>query len=144
MASPNRFLAGSIYLVADERLRLAGSERTVHDARRPVLVVSDQGEANGTNALPASDWPSLLVIPLSSSTSCKTRFDVRLAAGEVNLLKRCWARVPALQMIDKDCLGDMTGQVSPQVLDQATAQVLRYLGIIEPEPEREADEEEPF
>lgn len=142
MVSPKRFLAGSIYLVADERLRLAGSERTVHNARRPVLVVSDQNAANGTNALPASDWPSLLVIPISSSTSHKTRFDVRLAAGEGNLTKKSWARVPGLQMIDKDYLDDLTGQVSPQVLDDVTAQILSYLGIIEPEPA--ADEEEPF
>ena len=140
MVDPRRYLAGSIYLVADSRLTLpSGESRLVHDERRPVLVVSDQNEVHGTNAQDARGWPSVLVVPISSSTTYKTRFDVKLAAGCGNLTKKAWARVPALQAIDKAYLEDLLGQVPPDVLDGITAQILDYLGLIQRDVEEEGE-----
>lgn len=147
MVHPGRYLAGSIYYVPDEDARLPGEEaaRLVHEERRVVLVVSDQGEVHGTNALPSDTWPSVWVVPISSSTSYKTRFDVKIGAGEGNLRKKGWARVPALQVMDKDLLEDMIGQVQPETLRLVTAQVLNYLGVLPPdEPLDDLPEQEGF
>lgn len=100
-----------------------------------MLVISDQREVHGVNAQDAKDWPSVLIVPISSSTSFKTRFDVLIPAGCGNLPKKGWARVPAVQPIDKQHLGEMLGQVPLDVLDDVTGQVLNYLGILEPSPQ---------
>jgi mRNA-degrading endonuclease toxin of MazEF toxin-antitoxin module len=136
-----RFEAGAVYFVTDSDLMLPGDEqRQLHNSRRPVVVVSDQNERHGTNAMSADEWPSVLVIPVSSSTNYRTRFDVKLGAGEGNLTKKGWVRVPALQVIDKDSLDELIGRISAEKLDEITAQVLNYLGIIEPDPvDDEAD-----
>lgn len=114
----------------------------VHSERRPVIVVSDQNEAHGTNSLADDAWPSVLAVPISSSTTYRTKFDVKIAAGEGNLPRKGWARVPALQAVDKRLLTDMLGRVRSEVLDEVTAQILNYLGLVEPEPQE--DEEAPF
>lgn len=102
---PRQFAAGSLHWMADVLLKLPGDgqQRTQHP-RRIVLIVSDQNQAHGTNALPSSTWPSVLAVPISSATTGRTRFDVRISAGEGNLERRSWARVPALQVVDKDHL----------------------------------------
>lgn len=136
-------MAGCIFYVADVETRLPGGgrERRVHEERRAVLIVSDQGDRHSTNAMPANLWPSVLVVPISSTSKYKTIFDVYLPKGEGNLSKEGWARVPAIQMIDKDFLEDMTGQVRTETLDQVTAQILNYLGIISPgDPESDVEE----
>lgn len=138
MVRPEDFAAGSIYFVPDQEVQLPGGEkRLVHLERRPVLVFSDQGSVHGTNARPSDEWPSVLVVPISHSTKFRTKFDIRIRAGEGNLPKKGWARVPAVQMVDKDVLEDFTGTVEPATLDAVTAQILDYLGVIEPEPEDE-------
>lgn len=138
-----RFLAGSVYYVDDERLTLPeAAARQVHLERRPVVVISDQNEVHGTNQ--AAEWPSILAVPVSSSTTYKTRFDVKLGAGEGNLPKKCWARVPAVQMLDKTWLLDLLGRISAEKLAEITAQLLNYLGLIEPDPGPEDDDEEPY
>jgi len=132
-----------MYYIADSVLALPGDEsRVIHDEKRPVLVISDQNEAHGVNAEDKRSWPTVLVVPISSSTSYKTRFDVRLPAGCGNLPKKGWARIPAVQPVEKDHLRDMLGQVPSEVLDEVTAQVLNYLGLIEPETELDDSEEE--
>lgn len=145
---PSDFTAGCIFYVADSELSLPGGERIPHDARRPVLVVSDQRQRHGTNASPSQSWPSVLVVPISSSTkNYRTRFDVKLAAGEGGVKKKGWARIPGLQMIDKDHMEDMLGCVSAETLDLVTAQILDYLGILEEDVPEEVDEwagEAPF
>lgn len=136
MVSPTEYRAGAVYWVGDDELMLPGTEsRQVHSERRPAVVISDQRQAHGTNALNEKEWPSVLVIPISSSTSYKTRFDVKISAGEANLPKKGWARVPAAQAIDKSRLTDMLGHVTAETLDQITGQLLNYLGLIEPESE---------
>lgn len=135
MVKPTRFLAGSVYYVADEQARLPGGdrERKLHEQRRIVLVVSDQNDRHATNSMPSDLWPSVLVVPISSSPKWKTIFDVFIAKGDGNLSKEGWARIPALQVMDKDHLEDMTGQVGPDTLEKVTSQILNYLGIIPPE-----------
>lgn len=140
MPSPADFAAGAVYFVNDADVSLPGEERITHDERRPVVVVSDQGGVHGTNAQHPSDWPSVLVVPISSKTSRKTRFCVLVASGDGNLKKKGWARVPALQMVDKECLQDMLGFVRPETLDKITAQILNYLGILSVSEEIEEDE----
>jgi mRNA-degrading endonuclease toxin of MazEF toxin-antitoxin module len=139
----HRYLAGAVYYVDDDEVELPGeSTRRLHDERRPVVVVSDQGEVNQTNAQSPRDWPSVLVVPVSSSTSYRTRFDVKLSAGCGNLSKKAWARIPALQPIDKSALKELIGLVPMEVLEDITAQILNYLGLIEPEPSEEEEEGE--
>jgi len=137
MVHPHLYRAGAVYYVDDELLGLPGGERVVHDGRRPAVVVSDQGGVHGTNAQRPEDWPSVLVVPISSKTSYRTKFDVPIAAGEANLRKKGWARIPGLQMVDKTYLTDMTGLVDQDTLDQITAQILNYLGILSEQDEEE-------
>ena len=139
-ANPADNAAGCVYYLADSKLKLPGGERLEHDARRPVLVVSDQNRRHGRNALPSNDWPSVLIVPISSSTTYRTSFDVKLSAGEGGLAKKGWARIPALQMVDKDHLEDMTGCVPQSKLDEVTTQILNYLGILEEQVLEESDE----
>ncbi len=141
MARPDEFAAGSIYYLPDQEVRLPGNEeRVLHVERRPVLIISDQNDIHGNNRAPSDEWPSVLVVPISHSTKFRTKFDVRIAAAEGNLGKKGWARIPAVQLVDKELLQDMTGQVETGTLDAVTAQLLDYLGVIEPE----TTEEEPY
>lgn len=139
-----RFSAGSVYYVRDEDVLLPGDNRSLHDERRPVVVISDQNEVHGTNADDAARWPSVTVVPISSSTKYRTRFDVKLSAGEGNLPKKAWARVPATQAMDKNYLDELIGQISQEKLDEITAQVLNYLGVIEPDDLEDEDDEGEF
>jgi mRNA-degrading endonuclease toxin of MazEF toxin-antitoxin module len=137
-----RYLAGAVYFVNDSDIMLpAGEMRATHTERRPVVVVSDQNEQHGTNAEVSGIWPSVLVVPISSSTRYRTRFDVKLGAGEGNLSKKGWARVPALQVMDKEHLDELIGHISGDKLDELTAQILNYLGIIEPDLVEDEDDE---
>lgn len=102
------FAAGAIYYIRDEKLRLPGPDRQMHE-RRPVLVVSDQTRLHGQNAEPSSTFASVLVVPISTSGTRKTQFDWPIEAGDGNLIRKGWARIPALQPIDKDDLEDMLG-----------------------------------
>jgi len=53
-----------------------------------VVVVSDQNQRHGTNAEDPSIWPSVLIVPISSKTSMKTQFCVKIAAREANLPRK--------------------------------------------------------
>ena len=55
---------------------------------------------------------------------------MRLAAGEANLPKKCWIRVPALQAIPKTELQDHTGNLAADKLREAQMRVLEYFGLI--------------
>jgi len=140
VARPKDFLAGCIYKVKDDRIRLPDNEkRQLHKEKRSVIVVSDQHGAHGSNSYPPSLWPSVWVVPLSTSKRDVTVFDVEIPFGEGGMNKAAWARVPALQVMDKDALEDMSGQVSRDILDQLTAMILDYLGIIRPEEPEATD-----
>jgi mRNA-degrading endonuclease toxin of MazEF toxin-antitoxin module len=123
------YAAGSIYFVADDKIVLPeAGRRQLHRERRPVLIVSDLGGLNQTNC--NETWPSVWVVPVSSSTTYKTRFDIKIAAGDGNLAKKGWARVPALQVMDKSYLQDLVGIVHRTTLESVIAQVLSYLGDV--------------
>lgn len=98
------------------------AERVVHATRRPVVVVT------GPDSNSDRSWPFLLVCPLSTSTSRKTRYDVQLAAGQGNVTKRTWIRIPAVQPFMKSSLQDFQGQLDARVLSQIQAQ---YLGLVD-------------
>ena len=55
---------------------------------------------------------------------------MRLAAGEANLPKKCWIRLPALQAIPKTELQDHTGTLAADKLREAQMRVLEYFGLI--------------
>ena len=129
---------GGVYLVADEALSLDdGQPRNVHDARRPFVVLS----ADNYNNDPA--WRVVLGCPTSKSTSFRTDLCVKLNAGDANVPKKCWVRIPALQGIARSSLEDMTGVLPPDKLQEVQMRVLQFLGLIDDE-EDEEDEEEPF
>jgi mRNA-degrading endonuclease toxin of MazEF toxin-antitoxin module len=68
--------------------------------------------------------------PTSSQTTLKTRFDVKVAAGEGGLAKKCWVRIPAIQSIEKADLWQFTGSLDPAKLDQIDAALFDYLGQV--------------
>jgi mRNA-degrading endonuclease toxin of MazEF toxin-antitoxin module len=117
--------AGGIYLVPDKEIRLIPEEeREVHETRRRVVVVT--GPTNSEEA-----WRFVLGCPISGSTSKRTRFDVQLAAGQANVEKKCWIRVPAVQPFMKAQLQDYTGSLDERLLSQVQARLVQYLGLIE-------------
>jgi len=127
MAEP---VAGAVYYVRDRDLTLPpNDDRQYHDERRPVLIIS------GPETNSDVTWGFVLVAPISSSTSHKTRFCVRLGAGAANLPKKGWIRVSAVQPLMKSQLGDRTGIVTADQLAEVHARLLQYMGL--------TDEDEP-
>ena len=119
-----RILTGGVYLVADDAISLPpDSAREFHDERRPLVIVSGQ-ESNDNTA-----WPLVLGCPMSSSTTHKTQFCVKFAAGEANCTKKTWIRVPAIQPLEKKALGDFTGPLPDEKLELLRARVLQYMGL---------------
>jgi mRNA-degrading endonuclease toxin of MazEF toxin-antitoxin module len=117
---------GGIYLVADADLQLPPKEdRQLHTERRPVVVVSGVRPNNDLN------WPVVLVVPLSSSTTRKTRYCVTINSGEGNVTKKTWARVPAVQPLAKDDLQDHLGVLPLARLEQIQAKLLQYMGLVD-------------
>jgi hypothetical protein len=56
-----------------------------------------------------------------------------------------WARVPAVQPVDKDDLQDFIGTVVPGTLADITEMILDYLGLMPPvAPVEDEDEDIPF
>jgi mRNA-degrading endonuclease toxin of MazEF toxin-antitoxin module len=124
-AGPGAVLAGGVYLVKDDRIRLLPEEdRVVHDPRRPVVIVSGPD----TNGDPG--WPVVLVCPISGSTSRRTRYDVQLAAGQGGVVKKCWIRVPAVQPLLKTHLEDRSGTLDERLLSQLHARLVQYIGLV--------------
>ena len=80
-----------------------------------------------TNDDPA--WVTVLVVPLSSSTTRRTRFCVKLSVGEGNLSKKTWARVPAVQPLAKAHLQDFSGPLPVDKLEQIQARLFEYMGL---------------
>lgn len=116
---------GGIYYIADAALTLPpDSERQLHQERRPFLVLSGPD----TNADP--DWTVVSGCPLSSSTVYRTHLDVKLAAGEGGVTKKCWVRIHAIQPILKEDLEDRVGSLDAVRLQEVQARLLQYLGLI--------------
>jgi mRNA-degrading endonuclease toxin of MazEF toxin-antitoxin module len=120
--------AGGVYYVTDDKIRLLPEEqRELHDHRRPALVVS------GFSANSDPDWLFVLICPISGSTRHRTRYDVQLAAGQGGVVKKCWVRVPAIQPLMKDRLGDRLGNVDGRLLSQVQARIAQYVGLLDDE-----------
>ena len=96
----------------------------MHDVRRPFVVLS------GLRFNSDPEWRVVLGCPTSRSTQFRTELCVRLAAGEANLPKKCWIRVPALQAIPKTELQDHTGSLTAEKLREVQMRVLEYAGLI--------------
>jgi len=119
---------GGGYWVGDSTLTLPpNTDRDFHP-QRPVAVLSGPD----TNSDPA--WPLVLAAPISSSTSRRTRFCVKLGAGEANMSAKCWVRIPMVQPLLKADLRDMIGTLKGDRLLEVQARLFQYLGM--------ADEEE--
>jgi mRNA-degrading endonuclease toxin of MazEF toxin-antitoxin module len=115
---------GGVYYVNDTALSLPpNDDRTYHEARRPVVVLS--GPDTNSNR----GWRTVLVAPISSSTSLKTGFCVKLSAGEGGLTKRCWVRVVAIQPLMKSDLGDRLGVLGGDRLEEIQARLFQYMGL---------------
>jgi mRNA-degrading endonuclease toxin of MazEF toxin-antitoxin module len=122
---PTPVYAGGIYLVKDDLLRLIPSEeRQVHITRRPLVVVS------GPETNSDLSWPFVLACPLSTSTTRRTRFDVELAAGQGNLTKKTWVRIPAVQPFMKRDLQDHSGILEARLIEQIHTRLVQYMGLI--------------
>jgi mRNA-degrading endonuclease toxin of MazEF toxin-antitoxin module len=122
---PRTVVAGGVYLVRDDRIRLIPEEeRVVHDPRRPVVVVSGP-DTNGDQS-----WPSVLVCPISGSTSRRTKYDVQLARGQGGVIKKCWIRIPAIQPLLKTQLEDRSGTLDERLLSQVHARLFQYMGLV--------------
>jgi mRNA-degrading endonuclease toxin of MazEF toxin-antitoxin module len=123
-------VVGGIYFVRDDFITLVPrGDRPVSYERRPVLVVS--GPSTNSDA----GWSFVLVCPISSSTSRRTKFCVKLASGDGNLPKKGWVRVPAVQPMEKSALQDHTGVIPEDKLAAVQARLVEYLGLLDEEDE---------
>lgn len=115
---------GGVYYVKDSAITLPpNDERVVHDERRPVVVLSGPS----TNSF--AGWRIVLVAPISSSTTLKTQFCVKLRSGEGGLSKKSWVRVVAVQPLLKDDLQDMCDTLSAERLEEIQARLFQYMGL---------------
>lgn len=120
----NPVINGGVYFVKDSVVSLPpNDDRNYHDERRPVVVLSGPD----TNGL--AGWRTVLVAPISSSTSLKTQYCVRLSAGEGGLAKKCWIRVIAVQPLLKSDLEDRLGVLSAERLEEVQARLFQYMGL---------------
>ncbi|GIE92298.1 type II toxin-antitoxin system PemK/MazF family toxin [Actinoplanes regularis] len=120
----NPVIHGGVYLVKDSAITLPpNDERQVHDERRPVVVLS------GPNTNSFAGWRTVLVAPVSSSTSLKTGYCVKISAGEGGLPKKCWVRVLAVQPLLKSDLEDRLGVLPGDRLEEIQARLFQYLGL---------------
>lgn len=115
-------IVGGLYLVADHKIALPPDEERVFHQERRRFVVLTSADTND-----APEWPTVLGAPLSASTRYRTRFDVKIAAGEAGTTKKCWIRIPAVQPLKKSDLEDLTGVLSDQRLWEARARLVHYI-----------------
>jgi mRNA-degrading endonuclease toxin of MazEF toxin-antitoxin module len=121
----NPVVIGGVYYVADDIISLPpNDDRDIHEERRTVIVVT------GPETNSDSDWDFVLIVPTSGSTSRRTPFCVKLAAGQGNLTKKCWARVPAVQPLLKSDLQDHCGVIPEQPLKEIQARLAEYMGLL--------------
>lgn len=120
----NPVINGGVYYVKDSAISLPPNDgRKYHDERRPVVVLS------GPNTNSFAGWRTVLVAPISTSTSLKTQYCVRLGANEGGLPKKCWVRVVALQPLLKSDLQDRLGVLSAERLEEVQARLFQYMGL---------------
>ncbi|WP_433083801.1 type II toxin-antitoxin system PemK/MazF family toxin [Dactylosporangium sp. CA-052675] len=111
--------------MSDAALTLPPNDDRQLHPRRMVVVLSGPD----TNSDPT--WRFVSVAPLSSESSRKTRFCVRIPAGEANVTKKVWVRVPAVQPLMKSHLEDKVGVLGADRLAEIQARFWQYLGMID-------------
>jgi mRNA-degrading endonuclease toxin of MazEF toxin-antitoxin module len=116
---------GGIFWVKDESLTMPPNDRRTYHPQRTVIIMS--GDSTNQDAR----WPTVLVMPTSSESTLKTEFCVKLAAGQGNVQKKCWARVIHTQPFLKDDLGDYLGQLSAEVVASLEDSLFTYMGLID-------------
>ncbi|QSB13959.1 type II toxin-antitoxin system PemK/MazF family toxin [Natronosporangium hydrolyticum] len=120
----NLVINGGVYYVKDNVISLPpNDQREYHEQRRPVVILS------GPDTNSDKDWRVVLVAPISSSTSLKTSYCVKVNAGEANMSKKCWVRVVAVQPILKSDLGDRLGVLPSERLEEVQARIFQYMGL---------------
>ncbi|MFV2105885.1 type II toxin-antitoxin system PemK/MazF family toxin [Micromonospora sp. LOL_015] len=121
---------GGVYYVKDLAISLPPNDgRNYHDERRPVVVLS------GPNTNSVAGWPTVLVAPISTSTTLKTEYCVKLRASEGGLPKKCWVRVVAVQPLLKSDLQDHLGVLTAERLEEIQARLFQYMGLNIDEPD---------
>lgn len=91
--------------------------------RRPVIIVS--GDEKNEN----SDWPIVLVVPISTSPRMKTEFCLQIGANVANLPEKGWARVVAVQPLAKDDVSDYIGRLPAAMLALLEENLFDYMGL---------------
>lgn len=119
----NSVINGGIYFVKDSAISLPPNDDRSYHERRPVVVLS------GPDTNSFAGWRTVLVAPVSTSTSLKTTYCVKLAAGEGGLNKKCWVRVIAVQPLLKSDLEDRLGLLSAERLEEIQARLFQYMGL---------------
>lgn len=136
---PSYPVLGGIYLVDDSALQLPpAGKRLIHTEPRPFVVLSGP-ESNRNDG-----WPLVLGCPTSSQTSWRTAFCVKVAAGEFNVDRKTWIRVPALQPLEKTLLGTRIGVLDAPRLELVQSRIMDYMGLLDaeddaPPPEDDGD-----
>lgn len=116
---------GGVYYVKDALITLLPREgREPHKERRTVIVLSSNEMNNNT------EWLSVLAVPTSSEPTRVTPFCVEIPKGEGHLNKQTWARVPAVQPLEKadlqDFIGDLPTPRLNEILSSLGAYILAY------------------
>ncbi|WP_182899420.1 type II toxin-antitoxin system PemK/MazF family toxin [Microbispora sp. H10830] len=116
---------GGVYYVSDRSLTMPPNDQRNLHPRRPVVVLS--GDAKNQQ----SDWDLIYVAPLSTATTLKTEYCVKLAQGTANLPGKCWVRTVCAQPFLKEELGDYLGQLPPQLVALIEDNLFAYLGLVD-------------
>jgi mRNA-degrading endonuclease toxin of MazEF toxin-antitoxin module len=117
-------LRGGVYVVSDSALTMPPNDKRQIKRTRPVIVLS------GPVPNQDRDWLGVLVVPTSTSPDFVTPYCVEIARGDGNMTAQTWARVPMVQPILKEDLGNHWGIVKPPTLELLEARLLDYMGML--------------
>jgi mRNA-degrading endonuclease toxin of MazEF toxin-antitoxin module len=122
--------AGNVYWVKDSEVKLPPEDlRTGKHPRRMVMVLSN----NKINQDPI--WKIVMVAPISTSEDFRTQYCVQLDVPEGNVTETCWVRTVAIQPLAKSDLGDFTGKVSGDRLEDVMQELVALLPLTVEEDE---------
>ena len=115
---------GGVYWVDDARVTMPPwlPARRLKTPR-PVIVVS------GSTFNFDDSWQFVLVVPTSTEPEMVSRFCVDLRPAESGMSRQTWARVPAIQPLEKTDLLDRCGLLQPMLMRAVIAQLVRYLEL---------------
>jgi mRNA-degrading endonuclease toxin of MazEF toxin-antitoxin module len=118
-------LLGGVYLVPDPDLKMPPDAQRQIKRTRPVVVLSgpDPNQDRG--------WPGVLVVPTSTSPNFVTPYCVEIAEGDGNVTQQTWARIPHVQPILKEALGQHWGILRPATLELIQARLMAYMGMLD-------------